>query len=310
MSGYSESELLAMHFYDFTHPDDLAATVEAFNKVKSGRQPFTRSEHRLVCKDGSTIWVRSTFAGVKKRESGRGLSLIFGIVENISEQKKAEQDLRELQQHLQQSIELERLRLAQNLHDAPLQELYAVIYKLEEVRLKSGDPALVELLRQSVTEIKKTLDSLRSTASELRPPALSRFGLEKAIRSYAEDFKLRHPEIQLDLRLARDRDLLAEPVRLVLFRVFQESLANVVRHAHATQVTVLFSFDAEEARIEIADNGRGFNVPRNWMALARTGHYGLAGMAERVGAAGGTLSIDSSPETSTTVRVVIPCAGK
>ena len=307
MSGYTEQELIAMRFEDLVHPEDVPLALECFEAVRLGRQPYARNEHRLVHRDGSVLWVRTTFAGVKKRDGSGGLSSIFGIVENISEQKQSEQELRELQQHLQQSIEMERLRLAQNLHDAPLQELYAVIYKLEEVRLKTADPAMAELLRQSVTEIKKTLDSLRSTASELRPPALSRFGLEKAIRSYAEDFKLKHPEIQLTLTLARDAALLAEPVRLVLFRVFQESLANVVRHAHATQVRVLFSFDAEEARIEIADNGKGFKVPTSWMANARTKHYGLAGMVERVGAAGGRLTIESSPETSTTVRAVIPC---
>ncbi len=309
MSGYTESELLAMHFYDLVHPDDLPHTLESFKNVKMGRQPYARNEHRLVRKDGSAMWVRTTFAGVKKGGAESGLSLIFGISENISEQKQTEADLRELQQHLQASIEMERLRLAQNLHDAPLQELYAVIYKLEEVRIKSSDPESIELLKQAVAEMKKTLESLRSTASELRPPALSRFGLERAIRSYVEDFKLKHPEIEVKLTLAHDGQLLAEPVRLVLFRVFQEALANVVRHSHATQVQVHFSFDAEEARIEIADNGKGFKVPASWMTNVRTGHYGLAGMAERVGAAGGLLSIDSSPEGSTTVRVVIPCAG-
>ncbi len=311
LSGYSESELIALHFYDLVYPEDLPHVLELFKRVKMGRQPYARTEHRLVGKDGSTIWVRSTYAGVKKSAAGSSaLSLIFGIVENISEQKKAEQELRELQQHLQRSIELERLRLAQNLHDAPLQELYAVIYKLEEVRLKTTDPESIDVLRQSVSEIKKTLDSLRSTASELRPPALSRFGLEKAIRSYAEDFKLKHPDIHLQLRLAHDRQLLEEPVRLVLFRVFQEALANAVRHAQATQVQVLFSFDAEEARIEIADNGKGFDVPLSWMSQVRRGHYGLASMVERVNAAGGLLTIESSPETSTTVRVVLPCTGR
>ncbi len=306
MSGYTESELLAMHFYDLVHPDDLPHTLESFKSVKMGRQSYARNEHRLVRKDGSTMWVRTTFAGVKKGRVESGLSLIFGISENISEQKQTEADLRELQQHLQASIEMERLRLAQNLHDAPLQELYAVIYKLEEVRLKSN-PETAELLREAIIDIKKTLEGLRATATELRPPSLSRFGLEKAIRSYAEDFKLKHPNIQLKLTLAKDRQILPEQVRLVLFRVFQESIANVVRHAQASEVQVRFSFDAEEARIEIADNGKGFRVPSNWMAEVRMGHYGLAGMAERVSAAGGVLALESAPNASTTVRAVIPC---
>ncbi len=306
MSGYGEAELIAMHFYDIVHPDDLAATLAAFNKLKTRREPYVRSEHRLVHKDGSVVWVRTTFAAVKKSPGDDSLALIFGIAENITEAKQSQAELLELKQHLQDSIELERLRLAQNLHDAPLQELYAVIYKLEELRLKT-DRDSAESLREAILDIKKTLESLRSTASELRPPALSRFGLEKAIRSYVEDFKPRHPSIQVELSLAHDGALLAEPVRLVLFRVFQESLNNAAQHAQASEVQVRFSFDAEEARIEISDNGAGFEVPPNWMAEVRMGHYGLAGMAERVSAAGGVLSLEFAPGGRTTIRAVIPC---
>ncbi len=306
MTGYSEPELIAMHFYDIVHPEDIAKTLDIFDRLKTGREAYARLEHRLVCKDGSIIWVNSTYAAVRKGAGDAALSLVFGIAENITERKKAEKELLELKQHLQHSIELDRLKIAQNLHDAPLQELYAVIYKLEEVRLKT-DPGSAEMVREAIVDIKKTLESLRTTASELRPPSLSRFGLEKAIRSYGEDFKVKHPNIQLKLVLARDQLLLAEPVRLVLFRVFQESLANAARHARASEVQVRFSFDAEEARIEISDNGKGFDVPANWMTEARMGHYGLAGMQERVSAAGGVLALESSPDSSTTVRAIIPC---
>ena len=82
-------------------------------------------------------------------------------------------------------------------------------------------------------------------------------------------------------------------MRLALFRVFQQSLTNVLRHAEATEVQVRFSFDAEEAHLEISDNGKGFEVPANWIEFVRQGHYGLAGAAERVSALGGTLTVES-----------------
>jgi signal transduction histidine kinase len=201
---------------------------------------------------------------------------------------------------------MERLRLAQNLHDTPLQELYAAIYKLEELR-PTTRPATAETIGQVIDDIKHTLAGLRQTASELRPPSLSRFGLEKAIRSYVEDFRQKYPALHLELALARDRQLLSEDTRLVLFRVFQEAMANVTRHSHATEVKVRFAFDAEEARLEVSDNGRGFEVPGNWMSNVRAGHYGLAGMAERVSAAGGTLTLESTPDGPTTIRAVVPC---
>jgi PAS domain S-box-containing protein len=169
MSGYEETELIAMHFYDLVHPDDVAQVLSTFTLLKSGRQPEKHVEHRLCRKDGSIIWVRTTFAGVKKSADNANLSLIFGIVEDITARKQADGELMELRQHLQRSIEMERLRLAQNLHDTPLQELYAVIYKLEELR-PSTRPATSEIIGQVIADIKQTLDGLRATASELRPP--------------------------------------------------------------------------------------------------------------------------------------------
>ncbi|HXQ33843.1 MAG TPA: ATP-binding protein, partial [Anaerolineales bacterium] len=85
-----------------------------------------------------------------------------------------------------------------------------------------------------------------------------------------------------------------------------QSLANVVRHAEATEVRIHFSFDAEETHLEITDNGRGFNVPATWIEFVRQEHFGLAGAAERVNALGGVFKVESQPGSYTTVRVTIP----
>ena len=109
--------------------------------------------------------------------------------------------------------------------------------------------------------IQNVLQDLRATAKELRPPTIFNFGLENAIRSHANDIVEKHPNLNIHLSLAHDRQILPEKVRLALFRIFQQSLANVIRHAKATEVHVRFSFDAEEAHLEITDNGKGFDVP-------------------------------------------------
>ncbi len=95
-------------------------------------------------------------------------------------------------------------------------------------------------------------------------------------------------------------------MRLALFRVLQQALVNVVRHAEATEVRIHFSFDAEEAHLEISDNGKGFQVPANWIEFVRQEHYGLAGASERVSALGGVFKVESKPGNSTTVRATIP----
>jgi signal transduction histidine kinase len=140
----------------------------------------------------------------------------------------------------------------------------------------------------------------------LRPPALTNFGLEKAIRSHAEEFNENHPEITVHLNLAQDKQALPEDIRLILFRIYQNSLTNVIRHSQASDVFVKFAFDAEEAQLEIKDNGVGFEVPSNWIELVRQGHYGLAGAVERVSLLGGVFMVDSNPGHGTTARVVIP----
>lgn len=150
------------------------------------------------------------------------------------------------------------------------------------------------------------IDSLRATAQELRPPTIFDFGLEKAIRSYVDDFGEKHPNLKITLSLAQDRQLLPEKIRLALFRIFQQTLMNVVRHSEATEAKVRFAFDAEEVRLEITDNGKGFEVPQNWMEFVRAGHYGLAGTSERVDSLGGILTVESNPGNSTLVMVAIP----
>ena len=306
LSGYAENDLIAMHFYDIVHPNDVHKVMDILAQLNRGGQAQAELEHRVVRRDGETVWLKTTFAVVKRPPADQEPDLIFGITEDQTARKKSDAELLELKQHLQGSIEMERLQLAQKLHDTPLQELYAVIYRLEELRL-GADRENGALLGSIINDIRKTLDTLRSTASELRPPTLSRFGLEKAIRSYMQEFHDKHPGIQVKLALTRDRQSLPEGMRLVLFRVLQEAVANAERHAHATEIQVRFSFDAEEARLEVCDNGKGFDVPGNWMGVVREGHYGLAGMLERVTAAGGTLSVESAAGAPTTIRAIIPC---
>jgi signal transduction histidine kinase len=130
--------------------------------------------------------------------------------------------------------------------------------------------------------------------------------LENAIRSHAHDFQEKHPHIQVHLSLAHDRQMLPDKVRLALFRVLQQALVNVIRHAEATEVHIRFLFDAEEVQLEVSDNGKGFVVPPTWIDFVRQEHYGLAGAAERVSALGGVLIVESQPGNSTTVRATIP----
>ena len=304
MLGYTEDEMANRHFTDFVHPYDIARASKLFNSVKLDGVSSFRFEHRTIHKAQSIVWVKTVFTIVNKNDRDGGPAFIVGIVENVTEQKRLQFEMEELNSRLQNSMELERLHLAQELHDNPMQVLYSVNYRLEELRPKT-DAETGEALKELKETIQGVLQDLRATAKELRPPTISSFGLENAIRSHAYDIQEKHPHLQIHLSLAHDQQSLPDTVRLALFRVLQQALANVVRHANATEVRIHFSFDAEETHLEISDNGKGFNVPSNWIEFVRQDHYGLAGAAERVNALGGVFQVESKPG-STTVRVTIP----
>jgi PAS domain S-box-containing protein len=303
--GYTEEEMVGNYFHKFLHPDDVRKAIKLFQDVKNKGTSSFRFEHRTLHSDKSILWVKTIFTVIRGSSDDASPAFVVGIVENITEQKRIEMEVAELNNRLQASMELERLRLAQELHDSPMQSLYSAIYRIEELR-GNADPKLKEALGDVKQHIQNVLQDLRATAKELRPPTIFNFGLENAIRSHANDVVEKHPNLNIQLSLAHDRQLLPEKVRLALFRIFQQSLANVIRHAKATEVHVRFSFDAEEANLEITDNGRGFDVPANWIDFVRQGHYGLAGAAERANALGGMFKVQSKPGHSTTIRVSIP----
>ncbi len=284
------------------HPDDLGRLVSLTESVVGDLSP-KELEYRVVHPDGSTHIVHDRVAVIPGPDGNP--ARILGTVQDVTERKQAEREMTELKSHLQSSVELERLRLAQDLHDGPMQELYGASYRLDELGDGAG-PDLQQALQDVNEQIQSCIHSLRAVTKELRPPTISSFGLEMAIRSYVDDFLEKHPNIQLDLSLAQDRQMLPENIRITLFRVFQQALANVLRHSHASQVQVRFMLDAEEVRLVVSDNGKGFTVPPNWMSFVRHGHYGLAGAAERVNALGGILLVESHPEQATTITAIVP----
>lgn len=305
MLGYSEEELVGHPFYEFLHADDSRQATKLFHDAKANGTSSFRFEHRIIHKNHSIVWVKTLFTVIKKGNETDEPALVVGLVENITEQKRLELEMAELNSRLQNSMELERLRLAQELHDNPMQSLYSAIYRIEELR-GTAEPKLKDALGDVKQHIQDVLQDLRATAKELRPPTIFNFGLENAIRSHANDILEKHPNLNIYLSLAHDRQILPEKVRLALFRIFQQSIANVIRHSKATEVHVRFSFDAEEAHLEITDNGKGFEVPSNWIDFVRQGHFGLAGAAERANTLGGVFKVRSKPGNSTTIQVTIP----
>ncbi len=271
------------------------------------REPITRSmgaglDLFALRKDGLEFPVDIMLSPVQTEEGER----VICAVRNISEQKRLQADLAETHRRLFESVEAERLRISQDLHDGPIQDLYGVALYMQMLRDFVQGTQQLEEFQAATASIQAVIQSLRVICGELRPPVLSQFGLKKAIRSHLGKVRENNPDVVIESDLMNDGLALTERTRLALYRVYQNAISNVIRHAGANHIWVDFRLEEGEIRLEIKDNGRGFTVPGKWIDLAREGHFGLVGMTERVEAIGGHMQVESEKGQGTTVRVVVP----
>ena len=304
MLGYTGEELFQRNYLDITHPLDKETSRRLFTEIVAGQRKTYMIEKRYLHKDGQIIWGRITTSLVRGR--GSQARFIIGMVENITAQKQIENELDELQRRLMRGREMERLRVAQDLHDGPLQEIIALSYQIQELENSIKEDAGREQLQALQAALHQLTRSVRSICGELRPPTLVPFGLEKTLLSHIEEFQTAHPELSIDCDLAHDGQTLPEHIRIVLFRIYQEALNNILRHAHANRVKVRFQMIEEQAILEVQDDGVGFLLPRRWVKLARQGHLGLVGAMERADEVGGSLEVTTAAGQGTLIRAIVP----
>jgi PAS domain S-box-containing protein len=212
----------------------------------------------------------------------------------------------EAQRRLIAERENERTRIARDLHDGPLQDLIAASYSLVEIMGMDEVEARQEKLRLIQSMLHHQIRELRRFCNELRPPALAPFGLEKTIRAHAETLAAAHPGLSVQLDLHRDERRLPEEKRMTLYRIYQELMNNVLRHAQASQVQVRLRLNENAVVLEVQDNGVGFAPPENWLDLERGGHLGLVGVHERAQMVGGQVTFDTGSQRGTLARVIVP----
>jgi PAS domain S-box-containing protein len=129
--GYTTEELRGKPIVDFWHPEDAKLLIQLLDKLTNDRVQSFQMEHRLLTKGGSIVWFNVSFSGIKKSEQDESLAFIVAIAENITKRKRMESEMTEMKSRLHSHVEMERLQLAQELHDGPLQDLYEAIYKIE-----------------------------------------------------------------------------------------------------------------------------------------------------------------------------------
>ena len=210
-----------------------------------------------------------------------------------------------LKQLLQTRQELaaieERNRLARELHDAVKQQVFATVMQVAAARnLIDSDPAQAkERLQEAEHLAKQAQQELTALIRELRPAALDGKGLGPALSSYVRDWS-RQTGVTVRLQMPGQRAL-PLPVEQAIFRVIQEALANIARHSQADQVDLMLQWEETSLRLEVKDNGRGFDP-----TVRRGQGVGLESMVERIQALGGTIRIHSQPGQGATIVAEIP----
>jgi two-component system, NarL family, sensor kinase len=265
---------------------DLAGLVGVLNVHTRLRRAFTDRDVRLL-----TVIGRLVAGAVHQARLHRQLAARERAHESFVEQVVAAQ-------------EAERRRLAADIHDGISQRLVGLSYHLDAAdRTVREDPRYAAeqiVLARRLADL--TLDEARAAIGGLRPPVLDDLGLAGGLASLAATL----PQLHMELDLCDER--LPEHIEVALYRIAQEALQNVVKHAHASSVALLFRVQDGVARLQVRDDGVGFRPAVPVPAGARTGGYGLNSMAERAELVGGRVVLRSRPGSGTTLVATLPAA--
>lgn len=310
--GWTAAELANCSLHDTVHywnPDGSPLPRKDCMIHLSGcRGEACRVEDEvMVRKDGTVFPVAYVCTPII--EDGRVIGTVTAF-KDVTERQRAEQklqesrfQLQELTAFLQQVREDERRRIARELHDELGQALTALRIDLIwlDGKLPARDEKIGDKLLAMLGLIDKTVDAVRRISEDLRPGMLDDLGLAAAIEHHATKFA-EQTGIACELRMNREHYELDDRIATALFRVLQESLTNVARHANATRVTIHLQDLAGEMLLIVKDNGCGLPAP----APEKKKTYGLIGMHERVKLLGGSLDIASAPGKGTRIEASLP----
>lgn len=300
--GYTREELLGEtieRLVPESSRDAHRAQREAYMKSPRARPMGVGLELKGRRKDGSEIPVEISLSPMETERGRFVIAIIFDMTERAR--------LRAFGAGALHAAEDERVRIARDLHDDTAQRLAALLMRLRLARGTADEEMREQFLNQLHREILETVDAVGRIARGLRPPSLDEVGFEAAIlalaRSISESHNLR---VEIDTGSGMTGTRLRPDAELALYRIVQEALSNVVRHAEATRARVHLERDDERMIIIIEDDGRGFETQQQ----AGPGHRGLGliGMAERARFLGGRVAIGSASGAGTRVTVEVPRA--
>lgn len=305
--GRAAGEMIGRRFFEDLHPEDVENATRLFRELHVGPGSSVRSEVRFRHKDGSYRWLEAVATNLLAEPS---VGAIVANYRDVTERKRAEEELRQLSSRLIRLRDEERRRIARELHDSTGQSLAALAMRLSAIGHAGSRwrPATRKALAESQALAEQCSREIRTLSYLLHPPLLDEIGLVSALRWLVDGFSERSG-IGAALDVGADLGRLPREAETTLFRVVQESLANVHRHSGSASAAIRLVRKGGEVVLEVEDHGRGM-APAGIQGTDGpvTPGVGIAGMRERVRELGGRLKVDSSA-AGTVVRVVLPLAG-
>lgn len=306
--GVDVSRLLGWGWLQLVHPDDIPHVRDQWLQAVASRAPYV-NEYRLRDAEGRYRWYLAQALPV--HTEGGDLDMWVGTWTDIDGLHATTEQLRALSAKIQSAREQEGLRIARELHDDLGGSLSAIKWDLERLASSVGGPCDSQTglaVQQRLTEIAATvaaaLQSVQCIASELRPSMLDDLGLIEAVVWQSQEFESRTGIVCRCTRDDHEPPVFSPGASTAIFRVFQEALTNVLRHAQATSVDVRMTMRNEMFILSIGDNGRGIQRAE---AAAPTA-LGIVGMRERAMLIGATLELIGTPGRGTEVVLRVPRA--
>jgi len=281
----------------------LSVLVLGFGTLRVVRPLQRLRQQTAALPDGDVAQLQEPIGGIREITE-----LQKTLYEMATRLRDAQNTLRDYIGAITRAQEDERFRLAHDLHDDTVQALIALNQRIQMVQrtLKRDPDKADDRLHELRTMVDQVIVDVRRMIQAMRPTYLADLGLVAAVRALVQAGQSEGLETRFEIEGEPRR--LTDELELNLFRVAQEAMNNVVKHAHANQVTVRLAFAPGQVYLSVRDDGQGFQVPENLLSLVNSGNYGLVGISERAQLVHGTLVISSGEHVGTSLTVTIPTA--
>jgi PAS domain S-box-containing protein len=306
IKGYTAGEIIGQHFSVFYTPEDVAAAKPRTELALAESEGRIEDEGWRVRQDGSRFWANVTITAIRAPDGGlRGFAK---VTRDMTDRLRLVelQHASALSSHVQSAREEERTRIARELHDDLGQQLVALkmdVALLDQAAIEDGKTARHSIAQTIALQVQidSIIASARRIAGGLRPPMLDDLGLGAALEWLAAEFRNRYG-LAAAVQNAADQLVLSPTAATAIFRMVQEALTNVTRHAQATRVHVEMRVVQDEFRLHIEDNGKGTTLDHN----RGKENFGLLGMQERVRLLHGRITFDSAPGDGFRIDIGLP----